>query len=279
MSTATLERVALPEGFTVNESKGNSRKYLGIVSRGKTEWHVYFIFHEGPLGERIIRDGDAFHRPAVAIYKDGPDWRQRQTWHDDAPLYVQKFIEQHIMQVAEFEQQRHGVRPMTEAEWREEEAREAAKQRAIEAAAERRRAAEIQGVARAIRNVAQCGTVNSEAIAAWVLEMFIERAVVEDERAEHRELLQEIAAERKEGHAEIIGELNDAIDIAKSAQEALSAMDACIDTLDGPRSLEFAYGDTEADKIKDVLSDGISAIREHIWNPKHGDLPEKRVVK
>ena len=273
MSTATAERVALPEGFTINEAgKGNGRKYLGIVSRGKTEWHVYFIFHEGPLVERIVRDGEAFHRPAVAIYKDGPDWRQRQTWHDDAPLYVQKFIEQHIMQVAEFEQQRHGVPPTTEAEYRKWvaaiEAREKAEQRRL-----------VEMVARDVREAAQCGTANSEAIAAWILANFVEKAVHDDVIAEHRELLQEIAAERENEHAEIIEELNCAIDIAKRGQDAIGAMDFALDLLQVPNPLEFAYGATEAEKVLDVLSSGLHAISKYQGNYNNGDLPEKREIK
>ena len=285
MSTATLERVALPDGFTetayaesTRQNLGWDRRYEATLQRGATAWRVCFMYSTKPLNERIVLDGEPFHRGVVHAYKSSGH-RESFVHAEDAPLYVQKFIEQHIWQVAEFEQQRHGVRPMTEAEWREEEARKVAKQRAIEAAAERRRAAEIQGVARAIREVAQCGTTNSEAIAAWVLDMFIERAVVEDERAERQELLQEIAAERENEHAEIIEELNCAVDIAKRADAAIQAMAAAAVALEQPNATEFAYGSTDAEKALDVLSDGLWAIAEYQDNLSNGDIPEKREIK
>lgn len=180
----------------------------------------------------------------------------------------------------------HARSPEMLANWEAEESRRAAKQAEREAAEQRieaaeaaRREAEVQNVARAIRNVAQCGTVNSEAIAAWVLEHFVERLVVEDERAEHRELLAEIAAERKEEHSDIIGELNDAIDIAQRADEAIQAMATAANALGAPNATEFAHGSTESGKLLDVLSDGLWAIDKYQSNYSNSDLPEKREIK
>ena len=180
----------------------------------------------------------------------------------------------------------HARSPEMLADWEAEESRRAARQAEREAAeqrikdreqAEQRRLVEL--VARDIREAAQCGTANSEAIAAWVLKNFVERAVHDDVVAEHRETLQEIAGERENEHAEIIEELNSAIDIAKRADTAIQAVARSVSALETPGALEFAYGSTEAEKVLDVLSSGLHALAEYQDNHSNGDLPEKREIK
>ncbi len=285
MSTATLERVALPEAMDIDTARDGSRSYNTTLTRGATEWRILMGFSAGPLGERLILDGQPFHRPAVHIYK-GVRHYSGFTALQDAPRYVQKFVEDHMWTVAEYEQNLHGVPPMTMAECRAAEAAEDAHKRAVEAAAAARHAAKVQATAKAIRSAAQCGTVNSEIIAAWCLKHFVERHVhddkvaeFEDERAEHRELLAEIAAERKEEHSDIIGELNDAIDIAQRADEAIQAMATAANALGAPNATEFAHGSTESGKLLDVLSDGLWAIDKYQSNYSNSDLPEKREIK
>lgn len=217
------------------------------------------------------------------ISKNFPDGKWRVVCHplpfDEQPTY--KSRDDAARAERELSQS-----PEALARWEAEEARRTARQAEREAAEQRvkaaeaaRHEAEMQNVARAIRNAAQCGTVNSEAIAAWVLEHFVERIVVEDERAEHRELLAEIAAERKEEHADIIGELNDAVDIAKRADEAIQAMATAANALGAPNATEFAHGSTESGKLLDVLSDGLWAIDKYQSNYSNSDLPEKREIK
>lgn len=282
MSTATLERVALPEGFEQHVLTEYSRKSLGwdryfqsILKRGATEWRVCFMFSTGPLRERLVMDGQPYHRPVVHIYKS-TGHREAQVFSDDAPLYVLRFIEQHIMAVAAFEQQRHGVPPMTMAEATAEQEREDARNAAIARAEAARHEAKVQATARAIRSVAQCGTVNSEIIAAWCLEHFVERHVHEDALAEHRETLTEIAAERKDEHAEIIDELNCAIDIATRADAAIQTVSRAVANLEAPGALEYAYGSTETEKVLDLLSDGLNGLDQYNENPNNSDLPERR---
>lgn len=271
MSTATLERVALPEGFEEREFMEHERQRLGwdrryqyVLKRGATEWRVGFMFGTSPKRERIVVDGEPFHRPVVHIFKRAGH-RESQVWFDEAPLYVQKFVNQHIWRVAEYEQQRHGVPPMTMAQWRAAEDAEYLRQREL-----------IELVARSVREVAPCGTPNSEAIAEWILKNFVERIVHDDVIAEHRETLKEIAAERKGEHAEIIDELNSAIDIAKRADKAIEGIGRAVAQLEAPGALEFAYGSTEAEKVLDLMSDGINAVDEYMQNPSNSDLPEKR---
>ena len=272
MSTATLERVALPEGFTEHvydqsssQRIGWDRKYQATLQRGATEWRVCFMFSNGPLHERMVIDGEPpFHRPVPQVFKR-VGHRETFVMHDDTPLYVQKFIDSNIWKVAEFEQQRHGVPPMTEARWQAARDAECLRQRDL-----------IELVARNVREVAPCGTPNSEAIAEWILKNFVERIVHDDVIAEHRETLKEIAAERKDEHAELIGELNTAIDIAKRADKAIEGIGRAVAQLEAPGALEFAYGNTDAEKVLDLLSDGINAVDEYMQNPNNSDLPEKR---
>jgi len=256
MSTATLERVALPEGVTENQAgKAEGRKYLGIVSRGQTDWHVYFIFHDGPLRDRIIADGEPFHRPAIAIYKGMPDWRQRQTWHEDAPRYVQKYIEDNIWQVAEFEQQRHGVRPMTTVEYEAAEARQAAIQRGV-----------VRLVAEDVRMAAQCGTANSEAIAEWILGRFVDKREVDDMIREFKEDADEAkqsainereSAEWAERELAKVRERCD--ELADEARRLLTTIGAFGAPLVSD-PLAYAVGSSPLEKVADLSRDLVAAL-------------------
>lgn len=256
MNTAVAERVALPEGVRENQvGKDEGRKYLGIVSRGQTDWHVYFIFNDGPLRERMILDGEPFHRPATAIYKGMPDWRQRQTWHDDAPRYVQKYIEDTFWQVAEFEQRRHGVRPMTHAEHEAEAEREYLRRQEI-----------IKLIARDVRDAAPCGTPNSESIAEWILTRFVDKREVDDMIREFREdrdeAVQSAANERESAEwaekelAKVRERCDELADEARRLLTTIGAFGAPL--VSDP--LAYAVGNSPLEKVADLSRDLLAAL-------------------
>ena len=139
-------------------------------------------------------------------------------------------------------------------------------------AEQERRKHQLQMMAREVRGVAMCGTENSEAIAAWIIENFTDNDEVQWLKRETEEFRQELTSDR----AELIGDLNTAIDIAKRADKAIEGIGRAVAQLEAPGALEFAYGNTEAEKVLDLLSDGINAVDEYMQNPNNSDLPEKR---
>ena len=132
-----------------------------------------------------------------------------------------------------------------------------------------------QDMARQVREVASCGTLNSEMIARWIIGNFTHNDEVEEMRDDFTERLDAVRDER----GEVIDELNVALGYAHAADKLIDGVWQGLHRLEAPNAVEFAYGATDLEKVNDLLSPAHEALEEYCSiGMKYGDLPEKREV-
>lgn len=122
-----------------------------------------------------------------------------------------------------------------------------------------------QDMARQVREVAQCGTQNSEMIARWIIGNFTWTDEVEELREEWREALQsaknerEAAEETEEQLAKVKERCNALAEEARVLMASLGAYGAPVFA----DPLEFAAGSTPLEKVVDMSRDLVAALEAY----------------